>query len=144
MRAIETAELEPQSDSRNVGDAMPNQLNVAMQIFLMSLPHMLACVVGLVVVSILRQRAAGAATTAMCCLIAMLVNTLFGVGYYALIQQIAGNVGGENFQRINMAVSLGRQLIEGAALVGLVYAVIQDRVSESDNLPELDEWSNPK
>ena len=123
---------------------MPNQLNLAMQVLVMSLPHLLACVIGLVMVSIFRQRATGAATTAMWCLIAMLLNTLIGVGYYALIPRIAGNIGGENLQKISMAFSLGRQLIEGAALVGLVYAVFQDRLSESDKLPELDEWSNPK
>ena len=123
---------------------MPNNFDFVVQMLAMSLPHLLACVVGLVVVSILRQRAAGAATTAMWCLIAMLVNTLFGVGYYASIQQIAGNFRGENFQKINMAIGLGRQLIESVALVGVVYAVFQDRVSESDNLPELDDWSNPK
>ena len=123
---------------------LPNNMNFVLQSLAMSLPMLLAGAVGLVMVSIFRQRSPSAATTAMWCLIAMLLNTILGTLVYAMMPVIAGNFGGENQRFISMAINFGRQLIHGAALVGLVYAVFQDRVSESDNLPELDEWSNRK
>lgn len=109
-------------------------------------PSILSCAVGLLMVSIFRQRATKAATTAMWCLIAMLGNTLFGFAFFAILPWIAGMGDGlgANFEALNMAVNLGRQLIDGVALLGLVYAVFQDRLSELDELPELDEWSNPR
>ena len=123
---------------------LPNNMNFVLQSLALSLPMLLAGAVGLVMVSIFRQRSPGAATIAMWCLIAMLLNTILGTLVYAMMPVIAGNFGGENQRFISMAINFGRQLIHGAALVGLVYAVFQDRVSESDNLPELDEWSNRK
>ena len=123
---------------------LPNNMNFVLQSLAMSLPMLLAGAVGLVMVSIFRQRSPGAATIAMWCLIAMLLNTILGTLVYAMMPVIAGNFGGENQRFISMAINFGRQLIHGAALVGLVYSVFQDRVSESDNLPELDEWSNRK
>ena len=123
---------------------LPNNINFVLQSLAMSLPMLLAGAVGLVMVSIFRQRSPGAATIAMWCLIAMLLNTILGTLVYAMMPVIAGNFGGENQRFISMAINFGRQLIHGAALVGLVYSVFQDRVSESDNLPELDEWSNRK
>ena len=123
---------------------LPNNINFVLQSLAMSLPMLLAGAVGLVMVSIFRQRSPGAATTAMWCLIAMLLNTIVGTVAYAMMPLIAGNMGVENQRFITMAITFARQLIHGTALVGLVYAVFQDRVSESDNLPELDEWSNRK
>ncbi len=123
---------------------LPNNMNFVLQSLVMSLPMLLAGAVGLVMVSIFRQRSPGAATMAMWCLIAILLNTIVGTVAYAMMPLIAGNIGGENQRFIIMAITFGRQLIHGTALVGLVYSVFQDRLSESDNLPELDEWSNPR
>ena len=123
---------------------LPNNMNFVLQSLALSLPMLLAGAVGLVMVSIFRQRSPGAATTAMWCLIAMLLNTIAGAAVYSMMPLIAGNMGIENQRFISMAITFGRSLIHGVALVGLVYAVFQDRVSESDNLPELDEWSNRK
>jgi hypothetical protein len=122
---------------------MPNNVNFIVQNFIvqnvvMSLPMLLAGAVGLVMVSIFRTRATGAANLAMWCLIVILLNTIFGTVLYAMVPRMAG----ENFRSIYMALNLGRQLIHGAALVGLVYAIFQDRLSEADTLPELDEWSD--
>src|SRR5262245_43760615 len=104
---------------------MQFDVQFALQMLAWSLPSVLACVVGLLMVSIFRQRATKAATTAMWCLIAMLANTLFGVAFFVVLPWIMGMGGGfgANFQAINMVINLGRQMIEGAALVGLVYAV---------------------
>ena len=121
---------------------LPNNMNFVLQSLAMSLPMLLAGAVGLVMVSIFRQRSPGAATMAMWCLITMLLNTILGSVVFAMMPMIVGNFGGENQRFISMVITFGRQLIHGAALVGLVYAVFQDRLSESDNLPELDEWSN--
>jgi len=123
---------------------MPNNLNFVFQNLAMSLPMLLASAVGLLMVSIFRQRATGAASTAMWCLIVMLINTIVGALLFAVIPMIAGNFGGENFRLISMALSFLQRLINSGALVGLVYAVFQDRLSESDKLPELDEWPDQR
>ncbi len=123
---------------------MPIQMNLIIQSLAVSLPMILAGAVGLVMVSIFRQRATGAANTAMWCLIVMLANTIVGTLVFSLVPMFAGNVGGGNFRLLYMAINLGRQLIHGVALIGLVYAVFQDRLSESEKLPELDEWSDRK
>ncbi len=123
---------------------MPNNFNFLLQNLAISLPILLAGAIGLVMVSIFRRRATGAANTAMWCLIVILLNTILGTVIVSMVPMIGGNFGGENFRLIYGAITLGRQLIHGAALVGLVYAVFQERTADSDNLPELDEWSNPK
>lgn len=123
---------------------MPMNANFLLQNLAMTLPTLLASAVGLVMVSIFRQRARVAANTAMWCLIVLLLNTILGAVITGMIPLIARNGGAQNFQMIYMAISLGRQLISGAALVGLVYAVFQERTTEADQLPELDEWSNRK
>lgn len=122
-------------------DTMPNNMNFVIQNLMMSLPLLLAGAAGLVMVSIFRQRAASAANTAMWCLIVMLLNTVVGTVLYAVIPMLGGNLGGENFRLIYMAISFGRQLVHGAALVGLVYAVFQDRTNATDQLPALDAWT---
>ncbi len=121
---------------------MPNNNIFVLQSLALSLPTLLAGAVGLVMVSMFRQRAPAAATTAMWCLIVILLNTILGAALTLLMPLIAANLGGENQRTIFMAINLGRQLIHGTALLGLVYAVFQERTTESDNLPELDEWSN--
>lgn len=123
---------------------MPNNLNFVFQNLAMSLPMLLASVVGLVMVSIFRQRATGAANTVMWCLIVMLINTIFGAVLFAAIPMMAGNIGVENFRLISLALSFLQRLIHSAALIGLVYAAFQDRLSESDKLPELEEWPDQR
>jgi len=120
---------------------MPNNMNFVIQNLAMSLPLLLAGAAGLVMVSVFRQRASGAANTAMWCLIVMLLNMIVGTLLYSVIPMLGGNLGGENFRLVYMAINFGRQLIHGAALVGLVYAVFQDRTNATDQLPELDAWS---
>ena len=118
---------------------MPVNANFLLQNLAMTLPTLLASAVGLVIVSIFRQRTPAAANTAMWCLIVFLLNTIVGAVITGMIPMVARNGGVQNFQMIYMAIGLGRQLISGAAIVGLVYAVFQDRTNETDQLPELDE-----
>lgn len=119
---------------------LPDQLSFVLQNLAVSLPTLLAGSVGLVVVSIYRQRAASAANTAMWCLIALLLNTIGGAIVMGLIPILAQNGGVRNIQMLFMVVNLGMRIISGVSIVGLVYAIFQDRLSESDKLPELDEW----
>ncbi len=121
---------------------MPVNTDFLLQNLAMSLPTLLAGAIGLVMVSIFRQRATAAANTTMWCLIVILLNTIVGAVIMGMIPMFAGNAGGENVRMIYIAISLGRQLISGAALVGLVYAVFQDRADESGKLPERDDWSD--
>ena len=121
---------------------MPVNADFLLQNLAMSLPALLGGAIGLVMVSIFRQRATGAANTAMWCLIVLLLNTTVGAFIMGIIPMLGGNAGRENARMIYMAISLGRQLISSAALVGLVYAVFQDRTDESDRLPKQDEWSD--
>lgn len=120
---------------------MPNNANFLLQSLGMSLPTLLAAAIGLVMASIFRQRATSAASTAMWSLIVMLLNTIVGVFVTALMPMFAG-AGGENTREIYMAIGFVRQLINGAALIGLVFAVFQEREDESEKLPDRDEWSD--
>lgn len=98
---------------------MPMNASFLLQNLAMTLPTLLASAVGLVMVSIFRQRAAVAANTAMWCLIVLLLNTIVGAVITGVVPLVARNGGVQNFQMIYMAISLGRQLISGAAWIGL-------------------------
>ena len=123
---------------------LPNNMNFVLQSLAMSLPMLLAGAVGLVMVSMFRQRSPGAATIAMWCLIAMLLNTLLGTVIFEIIPRIVDTFDLGNERMIYMAIDFGRQLIDGTAIVGLVFAVFHERANESDKLPVLEEWSNRK
>jgi hypothetical protein len=79
--------------------------NFLLQDLAMALPMLLATAVGLVMVSIFRQRARVAANIAMWCLIALLLNSALGAVITGIIPLIGRNGGVQNTQLIYMAVS---------------------------------------
>ena len=82
---------------------MPVNANFVMQNLLMALPMLLAGAVGLIMVSIFRERSRAAANIAMWCLIALLLNTVLGAVILGLVPLIARNGGVQNVQAIYMA-----------------------------------------
>ncbi|MBC7817540.1 MAG: hypothetical protein IAG10_11665 [Planctomycetaceae bacterium] len=104
-------------------------------------PMLLASTVGLVIVYRFRQRTTSATSTAMWCLIVILLNKTVGTFLWSLIPFILADADDSIAMIRIVAFHLGRQLIDGAALVGLVCAVFQERSDESNKLAELKESS---
>ena len=108
-------------------------MNPLLQQLAYAFPGVLAVIAGLVMTSIFRQRSPAAANLAMWCLIVMLLNLVAGIVVFGLLFQSIRGIGGESMQSLYMAVGLGRQIINGAATLGLVYAAFMDRSSETDD-----------
>jgi hypothetical protein len=105
-----------------------------------SLPTLLAGVVGLVMTSMFRKRSSASAVSARWCLVVLMVNAVLGAIVTGLIPFVLPSGGGH---LTHFIVVLGRNFIDALAVLGLVYAVFQDRATESEQLPELEERHQP-